>query len=67
MMETIINPHQAQASFVLPTDDQPKKKANIQLIPEQIEFFHTNGFLSIDHFIDEDEVKYIRDQYDKVN
>lgn len=65
-METLKNPHQAHAYFVLPESDKPTKEPTIKLTPEQIEFFKTNGFLSIDHFIDENEVAYIRDQYDQV-
>lgn len=66
-MEKITNPHQAQDHFVLPENDKPLKEANIKLTTEQIEFFKTNGYLSIDHLIDEDEVTYIRQQYDQVN
>lgn len=65
-MEPIRNPHQAHAQFVLPDDDKPKKEPTIKLTPEQIEFFRSNGFLSIDRLIDEDEVTYIREQYDRV-
>jgi hypothetical protein len=65
-MEALTNPHQAHAYFVLPENDKPTKEPTIKLTPEQIEFFKTNGFLSIDHFIDENEVAYIRDQYDRV-
>lgn len=65
-MEEIKNPHQAQALFILPENDKPIKEPTIKLTSEQIEFFKTNGFLSIDRLIDDDEVAYIRDQYDKV-
>ncbi len=65
-METITNPHQAHAHFVLPKNDKPIKEPTIKLTSEQIEFFKTNGFLSIDHLIDDDEVTYIRNQYDQV-
>jgi hypothetical protein len=65
-METITNPHQAHAVFVLPENNKPTKEPTIKLTPEQIEFFKTNGFLSIDRFIDDDEVAYIRNQYDQV-
>lgn len=66
-MEKITNPHQAQDHFVLPENNKPLKEPNIKLTSEQIEFFKTNGYLSIDHLIDEDEVTYIRQQYDQVN
>lgn len=65
-MEAGKNPHQAHDYFVVPGDDKPKKPANIKLTNEQIEFFQTNGYLSIQNFIDQDEVISIRDQYDKV-
>ena len=65
-METLKNPHQAQEYFVLPKCDKPTKEPTVKLTPEQIEFFKTNGFLSIDHLIDDDEVDYIRNQYDQV-
>ena len=65
-METIKNPHQAQDHFVLPESDHPLKEATIKLTPEQIDFFKTNGFLSIDRLIDDDEVAHIRSQYDQV-
>ena len=65
-MEKINNPHQAHEHFVLPDDDRPKRKATIELTPEQIESFRQNGFLRLEHFIDEDEVNFIRDQYDQV-
>ena len=65
-MESVKNPHQAQDHFVLPENNQPLKEPTIKLTPEQVDFFRTNGFLSIDHLIDENEVTYIRDQYDKV-
>jgi hypothetical protein len=65
-METLTNPHQAQAHFILPENDKPLKESTIKLTSEQIEFFKTNGFLSIDRLIDNDEVAYIRDQYDQV-
>jgi hypothetical protein len=65
-METVTNPHQAHAHFVLPKTDKPIKEPTIKLTPEQIEFFKTNGFLSIDRLIDDTEVAYIREQYDKV-
>jgi hypothetical protein len=65
-MESMKNPHQAQDYFILPEDDRPRKEPTIKLTPEQIDFFKTNGFLSIDQLIDEKEVAYIRDQYDQV-
>jgi hypothetical protein len=65
-METIKNPHQAHDLFVLPKNNTPTKEPTIKLTQEQIDFFKTNGFLSIDHLTDETEVAYIRDQYDKV-
>lgn len=64
-VETIRNPHQAQDYFVLPENIQPMKKPTIQLTSEQIEFFQTNGFLSIDRLTDDEEVAYIRQQYDQ--
>jgi hypothetical protein len=66
-METIKNPHQAHDHFVLPTNFKPIKEPTVKLTPEQIEFFQTNGFLSIDRLIDDDEVTYIRNQYDQVD
>ena len=65
-METLKNPHQAHAHFVLPESDKPTKEPTVKLTPEQIEFFKTNGFLRIDRLTDDDEVAYIRDQYDQV-
>lgn len=65
-MQSGKNPHQAQEHFVLPDNDRPKKEPTIQLTAEQVDFFKTNGYLSIDHLIDADEVAYIRDQYDQV-
>ncbi|CAF1194711.1 unnamed protein product [Adineta steineri] len=64
-METLKNPHQAQDDFVLPENNKPTKEPTIKLTSEQIQFFKTNGFLSIDHLIDEKEATCIRDQYDK--
>ncbi|CAF2505623.1 unnamed protein product [Rotaria sp. Silwood2] len=64
-METITNPHQAHAHFTLPETNKPTKEPTIKLTQEQIDFFKTNGFLSIDRFIDDNEVSYIRDQYDQ--
>ncbi|CAF3810231.1 unnamed protein product [Rotaria sordida] len=64
-METITNPHQAHALFVLPETDKPIKESTIKLTQEQIDFFKTNGFLSIDNFIDDNEVSNIRNQYDQ--
>ena len=52
-METVKNPHQAHALFVLPENDKPTKEPTIKLTSEQIDFFKTNGFLSIDRLIDE--------------
>jgi hypothetical protein len=66
-METIKNPHQAQDHFILPESDKPLKEPTIKLTQEQIDFFKTNGFLSIDRLIDDNEVAHIRDQYDQVN
>lgn len=66
-METIINPHQAHTLFVLPESDKPLKEPTIKLTDEQIQFFKTNGFLSINRLTDDDEIAYIRDQYDKVS
>jgi hypothetical protein len=66
-METLTNPHQANAHFVLPENDKPIKEPTIKLTPEQIEFFQTNGFLSIDRLIDDEEVDSIRNQYDQVD
>ena len=65
-MHSVKNPHQAQEHFILPDDDRPQKEPTIQLTSEQIDFFRTNGYLSIAHLIDADEVAYIRDQYDQV-
>jgi len=66
-METIKNPHQAQYHFILPESDKPLKEPTIKLTQEQIDFFKTNGFLSIDRLTDDNEVAHIRDQYDQVN
>ena len=65
-METLTNPHQAHAHFILPNDDKPTRETTVKLTSEQIDFFRTNGFLSIDRLIDDDEVAYIREQYDRV-
>ncbi|CAF1112308.1 unnamed protein product [Rotaria sordida] len=64
-METITNPHQAHALFILPETDKPIKESTIKLTQEQIDFFKTNGFISIDNFIDDNEVSNIRNQYDQ--
>ena len=61
-----MNPHQAHTYFVIPETDTPTKEPTIKLTDEQINFFKTNGFLSIDKLIDDDEVASIRDQYDQV-
>ncbi|CAF1488563.1 unnamed protein product [Rotaria sordida] len=64
-METITNPHEAHAYFTPSETCKLIKEPTIKLTQEQIDFFKTNGFLSIDHLIDDDEVSYIRDQYDQ--
>ena len=40
----------------------PTKELTIKLTDEQINFFQTNGFLSIDNLTDDDKIASIRDQ-----
>jgi hypothetical protein len=41
-------------------------KPTIQISPEQIEFFHTNGFLAIDAITTPQEIEMLREVYDRL-
>jgi hypothetical protein len=58
------NPHQAQLHFSV-DDDTPRLQPTVFATPEQVEFFHHNGFVSIPNLASAEEMAALCLQYDE--